>query len=71
MIGYDSSSAFCTVRFGEELTRAVLSFCCTCAPSTVFCTVRTDLRMFTELSTTLSMNCSLITPTVFLDGLDC
>ena len=38
------------------------SFRCTCAPSTVLCTVRTDLRMFTELLTTLSMFCSLITP---------
>ena len=67
-IEYDSSSAFCTVRFGEEL-ELLLSFCCTCAPSTVFCTVRTDLRMFTELSTTLSMNCSLILPTVFFGRL--
>ena len=30
-------------------------------PSTVFCTLRTDLSTSTEMSTTLSVNCSLIT----------
>ena len=37
------------------------SFCFSCAPSTVFCIVRTDLSTSTETSTTLSVNCSLIT----------
>ena len=47
------------------------SFCFSCAPSTVFCIVRTDLSTSTEMSTTLSVNCSLITlHGFFLDGLD-
>ena len=63
-IEYDSSSASCTVRFGVELER----FCRSAVLVHLrlfFCTVRTDLRMFTEQSTTLSMNCSLILPRFF------